>query len=172
MSQSSDLSRKKNKKQVINTCITPESEVNLLTGKHHKFAIKSDCSQFSQLSVCGPSQYGSLLCLWSSARIQYNQGYQQRHLGIVQLNDIFHKQAACCCFFYCTSPMPNLHQRTPMWIFIYQQMVPDPIQKCSLTTGKHPDFRQLFLSFWNRHPIKSSVHCQILMNGLHVEANF
>ena len=41
----SDLLKKKNTKQVINTCITPESEVNLLRGKHHKSAFKSDCSQ-------------------------------------------------------------------------------------------------------------------------------
>ena len=49
----SDLLRKKNKKQVIKTCITPESEVNLLTGKHHKFAIKSDCSQSPVFSIVG-----------------------------------------------------------------------------------------------------------------------
>ena len=46
-----------------------------------------------------------------------------------------------------------------------------PIQKCSLTSGKHPDFRLLFLSSWNSHPIKSSVNCQIFFNCLHVEAN-
>ena len=127
----SDLSRKKNKKQVINTCITPESEVNLLTGKHHKFAIKSDCSQFSQLSVSGPSQYGSLLCLWSSARIQYNQGYQQRHLGIVQLNDIFtsrqHAVASSIAPLLCQTftrghPCGSLY--TNRWYLILSRNVP------------------------------------------------
>lgn len=121
----SDLSRKKNKKQVINTYITLLSQKwiywteNIISLQSKVISVSRQFSQFLFLDLPNkdPSSRQCTDTILSSI-----QGYQQWDQGIVQLNDIFHKQAACCCFFYCISPMPSLHQRTPMWIFIYRQM--------------------------------------------------